>query len=397
GDEFPPDIRVEKECETLVRASHEIHLIARNRNRRAIEDRVDSIFVHRLTRLHRKARRLSNWVSIPHFFNPIWFLKLLSVVGKHGIDIIHVHDLPLTPVGLVVGRLRRIPVILDNHENYPALLKAVGYRGLVLYCLYNPWVFRFVEIVCARHVTHIICAGEGQRAFFIRMGVPPQKLTTVINAVDVESFSNTGKFKNTVDQYKGYFVLVYVGGFGKIICLELVIEAVALLKDKIPNLRLLLVGGKRNPRRRESLKRLCKKLAVDECVLFRDWVDFELVATYISLSAVCMAPLVPGEHVNTTTSHKLFQYMAMAKPVIITNVRLMGSIVEGENCGIVVDWNNPTQMAEAILKLYKNPEYARNLGANGRRAVIEKYNWRKVSKRLIELYKMVGDSYGGYF
>jgi glycosyltransferase involved in cell wall biosynthesis len=46
-------------------------------------------------------------------------------------------------------------------------------------------------------------------------------------------------------------------------------------------------------------------------------------------------------------------------------------------------------MAEAVIKLYKDVDYARMLGENGRRAVEKKYNWKNEAKKLIELYEVI--------
>ncbi|MGD9394444.1 MAG: glycosyltransferase, partial [Dehalococcoidia bacterium] len=66
---------------------------------------------------------------------------------------------------------------------------------------------------------------------------------------------------------------------------------------------------------------------------------------------------------------------------------LWKEIVEGNNCGLTVDPLNPAEIAKAIEYVIERPPEARKMGQNGNRAVLEKYNWEKESRKLIELYE----------
>ena len=67
----------------------------------------------------------------------------------------------------------------------------------------------------------------------------------------------------------------------------------------------------------------------------------------------------------------------------------MKNIIEGNNCGICVDPKNSSQIAEAMTFLKENPEEAKIMGDNGRKAVLEKFNWENEEKKLIELYNTI--------
>lgn len=393
GTEFPTDIRVQKEGRTLIGAGHEVHLVCRNKSRRPVEDQLDGIHIHRLAYLPMVFGRLNAWMSLPHFMNPVWLIKLFRTVKQYSIDVLHVHNLPLMLTGLIVGRYYGIPVILDNHENFPEFLKAVGYRGVVLTTLYNARVFGQVERFCMRRASAVICTADEEVEFYSRAGYPGNKFIAVVNAVDLEFFSSPMVLREVTDKYREQFILSYIGGIGRDRNLELVTRAMSLLSSKIDNVHLLLIG-KNQSSTTDRLRELRDSLGISSCVTFVGEIPFEHVPTYMSLSRIGVVCHMPSLHTHTTTPHKLFQYMAMAKPVIVTDVRPLKRIVESENCGIVVHWDRPKEMADAILRLYRHPEYARELGENGRRAVEEKYNWREVSVRLVDLYKTVGDSAG---
>jgi glycosyltransferase involved in cell wall biosynthesis len=86
---------------------------------------------------------------------------------------------------------------------------------------------------------------------------------------------------------------------------------------------------------------------------------------------------------------KMFEYMAAGIPPIASNFPLWREIVEGNDCGLCVDPLDPAAIAEAIDYLVTHHDEARRMGANGRRAVLEKYNWSIEEAKLLALYSRV--------
>ena len=82
---------------------------------------------------------------------------------------------------------------------------------------------------------------------------------------------------------------------------------------------------------------------------------------------------------------KIFESMEAALPVLLADVPLYQGIVEKYHCGICVDPNNPKQIEDAIRFLVQNKEEAYQMGQNGRKAVIEEYNWENQAKNYIEI------------
>ena len=84
---------------------------------------------------------------------------------------------------------------------------------------------------------------------------------------------------------------------------------------------------------------------------------------------------------------KLFEYMSAEIPVIASDFPLWRSIIDGAQCGLLVEPMNPEVLAEAILYIIENPEEAYEMGKCGRKAVREKYNWDYENIKLLKLYK----------
>ena len=78
--------------------------------------------------------------------------------------------------------------------------------------------------------------------------------------------------------------------------------------------------------------------------------------------------------------------MAAGLPVVASNFPLWKEIVEGNECGLTVDPLDPKEIAHAIEYLINHPDETHRMGENGRRAVLEKYNWETEGKKLLAVY-----------
>lgn len=396
GGYFPPDIRVEKEAKALISAGHEVYLLSLGREGMPEKENINGINVIRVfpSRIFLSRVWRFFWFSV--FFNdPLWKRHLQEVIKQYEIDVVHVHDLPLVKTAISVAKKFGIPVIADLHENYPEAIKALKKRKMNLKSkIFNTiipvWRWKRLEESVLQHVDRVITVVEEAKEHYVNdCGIPPQKVTVVMNAEDLEKFSrlNIDKklFNYLANIYKDNFVISYIGGFGPHRGIDTAIKAMPKILEEIPNARLLLIGGK-DTEYETYLKELCRSLKVEKNVKFTGWVDFSLVPLYIAISDVCLVPHYASGHTNTTIPHKLFQYMAMGKPVVVTDCKPLKRIVEECKCGIVVPSGDHEKMAEAIIKLYKDKDYARLLGENGRKAVEKKYNWENEAKKLIKLY-----------
>lgn len=89
---------------------------------------------------------------------------------------------------------------------------------------------------------------------------------------------------------------------------------------------------------------------------------------------------------GTLGNNKLFEYMNSGLPLICTNFPLWEQIVREEECGFAVDPHDVEGMRAAVQALLDDPELGPRMGANGQRAVRERYNWATQEKILLDLY-----------
>lgn len=267
----------------------------------------------------------------------------------------------------------------------------MGVGGSVFRMVIPTWRWKRLEKSCIQQADRVVTLVEEMNDYYVKChGLNMKNAVVVMNVEDLEAFRGMKINKEICDTYKGSFNISYIGGFEPLRGIDTAIRAMPKILKKIPSARLLLVGGEGTKAYEEGLKNLCKKLKVEEHVFFTGWVPFQQVPSYISASDVCLVPHYASDATNVGVPHKLFQYMALEKPVVVTNAKALQRIVEESECGIVIPSGDYDRMAEAIVKLHDNKGYAKMLGLNGRRAVERKYNWTNESRKLCQLYEELG-------
>ena len=90
--------------------------------------------------------------------------------------------------------------------------------------------------------------------------------------------------------------------------------------------------------------------------------------------------------------NKIFDYMICGLPVIGSDYPEIRKVIKTAKCGILVNPNNVEEIANAIIYLLENPAEAKKMGIRGRRFIEREMNWEKMEKKLIKLYKRLGEN-----
>jgi glycosyltransferase involved in cell wall biosynthesis len=377
GD-YPWDVRVEKIAASLVEHEHEVHLVCRNLLRRPEEEIHDGIHIHRLRAFRNDG--FARAVTFPAFVNPLWISRISAVVRDCAINLILVRDLPMALAAGAVGRWYGIPVILDMAENYPAMLQDIRRSesfSLSNIILRNPLFAKGVESIAIRVVDHLLVVIEEAKERLVRRGVKPEKISIVSNTPRVNGFNKPTECRDRVSQ-GSTLSLIFVGGLEPMRGLDSVLEMLPMTLRSIPSLRFTVVGG---GKWEHDLKMKAHSLGLDGNVVFAGRTDYSRAMCEVNRSHIGIIPHRVTEHTNSTIPNKLFEYMLMGKPVVATETAPVSRIIREIDCGLT--YGDETGFVSALLAL-QDPATRVKLGENGRRAVLEKYNWERESRSLID-------------
>ena len=127
------------------------------------------------------------------------------------------------------------------------------------------------------------------------------------------------------------------------------------------------------------------------CVDYRGKLNRKQVADLIAESKVGLCTLLDrGQYLHLDTfGIKVFEYLSMGVPVILSKSDFNCRMVEKYQFGVCVDPENTDEIAEAIRHLIDHPEEAKHMGENGRKAVKEEFNWGVEEKKLLRLYEAI--------
>ncbi|MCK4679162.1 MAG: glycosyltransferase [Bacteroidales bacterium] len=280
----------------------------------------------------------------------------------------HLHDPELL---LIAKKLKKRgkKVIYDAHEDVPRQIVNKHWinKGLRK-VISNP--IEFYENRISKKLDYIITATSFIRDRFLLINK---------NVTDINNFPIIASTGKTIDEAKRKKEICYIGSISKVRGLNELVEALSLLPGVSLNL-----AGTYSP---ENYKNDLKKIPGWEKVIEYGFANREMAKEIMNRSIAGMVTLHPIINYIDALPVKMFEYMAAGIPVIASDFPLWKNIVEGCKCGICVDPLNPEVIAKAVQYIFQHKKEASQMGLNGRKAVLEKYNWEIEKQKLIGVYK----------
>ena len=384
-EEFPPDPRVENEAIALINAGHNVFLFCLSYNdRQKSSERINKIEVKRYL-----STQFIYKLSALAYTIPLYKLmlkdKIKHFLQENKIDAIHIHDLRIADAVFSVNQKLKLPTVLDLHENRPEIMKF--YPHLAKFpgkFLISPKKWKKNEEKFIKKADKVIVVTqESKNEIVKRVQINADKIIDVPNTVRKDFFTKHSTFPDILNRYKNHFVLLYIGDTGLRRGLQTAIKSLVFLSDKIPNIKLVVVGKNSTD---AILKQLAIDLKVEKYVDFLGWKDPKYFSSYILSSAVCISPLHRNLHHDTTYANKIFQYMSFGKPLLVSDATAQKNLTENYKSGLVHKAEDVNDFVDKTIQLFKNEALRDEFGANGKDFVRNKFSWEQTSKKLIHLY-----------
>ena len=347
-----------KECRTLTRAGYRVTLVVPASSNSLLDGvRINAVPfpVNRIERMTRTLRHV------------------YRAAVREDADLYHFHDPELIVVGLLL-KLRRKRVVYDVHEDMVMTIRRKGWlRGPFL--LLRPAIAVTVGII-ERFAVHVLDAA----VLVIPM---PHRKFPPSKCVLVRNFPELGAaFEPVVPYQKRAHLLAYVGGIAVGRGAADMVTAMALVRPELQ--ARLLVAGWFQP---SDLEIELRALSGVEHVDFVGTQSRDEVAALLGRARIGLCVLHPDPGYPDSYPVKLFEYMLAGLPVIASNFPAWAEIVEGANCGILIEPQDPAALASAVTLLLENPGLAESMGMRGRDAIVHQYNWGSESRQLLSLYR----------
>ncbi len=245
------------------------------------------------------------------------------------------------------------------------------------------------------HSSLIISLSETEKNDLVNLyHSPPEKIRVVPGGVNLRQFVNTPKDKarDKLGFNQGDFILLYVGRLEWRKGIGTLISAVKLLKNDLPNIKAIIVGGciygkQKNVDDFKEYQRLFKKSeeeGVKDLVRFMGRVDNGRIPLLYSAADVFVIP----------SYYEPFGLVALEAeackvPIVASRVGGLTTIIQDGKNGLLFEPRNPLDLKEKVLQIRKSADLAKTLVDNAYRDVVANYSWKNIAAKINDIYKLI--------
>jgi glycosyltransferase involved in cell wall biosynthesis len=345
------DGRIKKECESLLKAGFDVSFVV-----------ADGKGAQLLSGIPIIDAGFPGKGRIKRFLKGTKLVR--TIIERDKPDILHFHDPELLFLARKMAKKYR--VIYDAHEDLPKQIMTKSY----IYPFFRKLVASlagYVEKRIARKIHGVISVVDE----IVNRYKKYQPNTILVANYPVINFEETIHFELKNNS------IVYAGGVSKV---RGAIEMAKVAKELQEPVHIYgrIIS--------ETLQKECEQLGDSYARLYGQ-INQEELFDILKKSSIGLIILHPAPNYINSSPNKLFEYMACGMAVIASNFPVWKEIIDTHQCGICVNPLDVTETVNAIQKLKNNPEVVIQMGKNGRKAVLEYFNWEVESRKLVEFYK----------
>ena len=290
--------------------------------------------------------------------SPMLSSPVKAVLEREKFDIIHLHDPLYSTLTLTVLQHSKT----TNIGTFHAFQKT-----RIPYHLISPLFQGAFNKLHGR-----IAVSEPAERFISRYF--PAEYNIIPNGIDFKRFSTP---LPPIEKLRdGKLNILFVGRAEKRKGLNFLLEAYPLIKQEVPQSRLVIVG----PETRQKYEHIAKKLALTD-VVFTDYIPNDDLPAYYQTADVFCSPATGGESFGVI----LLEAMAASKAIVASSIDGYASLINNGVEGLMVPPKDITALANTIVTLLKDEPRRREMGMHGRQKA-EQYSWSNIAKAINEYY-----------
>jgi len=261
---------------------------------------------------------------------------------------------------------------------------------------HHSYYFGRVESFITRYILHkadlIFPISQWMEKELIGKGIPKLKMMPLPMGVNPERFSlniDGTKIREKYDLSDAK-VILYTGTMDKLRKLSIIIYAFSKVREQRDNVKLLMVGDGND---KNNLKELSTKLGISADVIFTGQVSYFDVPYFIAAADICLCPVPPLDIYKVSSPTKMFEYMAMGKPVVANEeIPEQKKVIEESGGGVLVKFEAKS-FAEGIMELLDNPSKAKKMERKGYKWVVKNRSYENLAREVVKKYFELLESY----
>ena len=298
---------------------------------------------------------------------PRFWLNALLKTTRLDFDVVHAHDFDTLPLGLVISRLRRRPLLYDAHELYAKMIETETGPFSKLVWMMERRVIRWPEEV-------VTVSGSLAKELGTRRGMSVGIVTTSQDPSAIMK-EDRGAIR-TRHGLRG-FVISYLGALEPGRFVEELVSSFSP-EDKVT----VLVAGHGTLERQ-----VVEASKSNPAVRFVGVLDTDEALRLTFASDLTLAMLDPSNPNNLVgTPGKIINSLGLGRPVLTTQGLRIAELIGGAGAGIVIPFDR-AKFIEAVIKTAADPKGLEAMGRRGRQLYEREFSWERSKEGLLSVYR----------
>jgi len=307
------------------------------------------------------------------------FLKSARILRKVNPDVVVLnYPSPYTGLlGLLEGKIWKKPIVLDFNDliaQYSINLIKINKNS------FKAKLLILIQHYIIKNSNKVIAQTRFITRYTVSLGVSEKKIAIIPNGVDTKNFHshrfNAAQVKTKLG-LSNEKLCVYCGRLDDWAGINIISKLCDIARTKKLNAKFVLVGSR------------AENVVDKENVIFLGEIPYEKIPSILTTADVILVPFPNNEVSHAASPLKLFEGMAMQKPIIASKVSGIEEIVsDGEN-GFLADPDNINEWIKKLERILNSEKLAATVGQNARRTIEEKFDWSLLAKQYEEVLNTV--------
>jgi glycosyltransferase involved in cell wall biosynthesis len=380
--EYPPRIigglgtHVHQLAVNMARLGVNVHVITKDAPGAPDFEITEGVNIHRVP-LYPPEIPQEEWVPWTLQFNVALLERAIPLINERigKVHVLHAHDWLVAHAAIALKHAYRIPLVATIHAteygrhqgNLPGPMQKLIHQ--------IEWWLTYESV-------HTICCSNYMREEVVRIfELPEDKVTVIPNGIEYDLF----RAEHEEEQIRRQFIepdkrmVFFVGRLVYEKGVQTVIEAMPVVLEKFPDLRFLVAGT--GPHARQ-LQVMIDALGLADKIKLLGFVDAGLLARFYKCADLTVVPSL-----YEPFGMVVLEAMVAGCPVIVADTGGLKEIVVHEETGLCFKPGNPESLAQAMIRVLEDEELAKRLTGDALNLVGDKYNWTRISRHTIEIYR----------
>lgn len=366
-------VRIFEEARALTKLGHEVCIVTYHLGRD-----MPGVRVVRTSRIpwYNKLEAGPSWHK--PYLDILLLWKSLDEARSFRPHLIHAHLHEGALIGSVLKLILHIPLLFDYQGSLTG--ESLNHGFLQKKSLLTNIFKRLESFINRRADVIITSSDQGRQELIHDWGIPSGRVTNLIDGVDTEAFHPfpQSESRRELGLPENVKLVVYLGLFNRYQGVDLLLNAIALIKTRFHEVRFLLMGFPD-----EEYRRMAKELGIDDVILFTGRIQYEQAAFFLSAGDLAVSPKLA----LTEANGKLFNYMACGLPTVAFESAINREIVG--DAGIYVEHGNTAALADAIIASLYDSDGLLLRAKQVRDMAITMHSWNARSRLLESVYRML--------